>query len=64
MNQQLEIKIEWISRFENIYNRHNGQGEKIRARVIELRRKMQEVPTTHFMISIWQEGRVCESGRE
>ena len=46
MNKQPEIKIEWTSRFENNYNRYNGQRAKIRARVNELRRKMQEEPTT------------------
>ena len=46
MNKQPEIKIEWTSRFENNYNRYNGQRAKIRARVNELKRKMQEEPTT------------------
>lgn len=46
MTKSTDIKIEWTARFENNYNRYNGQRARIRARVNELKRKMEEEPTT------------------
>jgi Txe/YoeB family toxin of Txe-Axe toxin-antitoxin module len=42
----IEPEIFWTSRFQSNYERYNGQRARIRARVNELRRKMQDEPTT------------------
>ena len=40
-----EPEIFWTSRFQSNYNRYNGQRSRIRSRVNELRRRMQDDPT-------------------
>ena len=42
----VEPEIYWTARFQSNYERYNGQRARIRARVNELRRKMQDEPTT------------------
>ena len=42
----VEPEIFWTARFQSNYERYNGQRARIRARVNELRRKMQDEPTT------------------
>lgn len=46
MTKSLEINVEWTTRFQQNYERYNGQRAKIRSRVNELRKKMVEEPTT------------------
>jgi len=42
----VEPEIYWTARFQSNYERYNGQRARIRARVNELRRRMQDEPTT------------------
>lgn len=42
----VEPEIFWTARFQSNYERYNGQRARIRSRVNELRRRMQDEPTT------------------
>lgn len=42
----VEPEIFWTARFQSNYERYNGQRARIRARVNELRKRMQDEPTT------------------
>ncbi len=39
-------KIEWTSRFQRNYERYNGQRARVRSRILELQKKMEENPTS------------------
>lgn len=46
MTKYSERNVEWTTRFQQNYERYNGQRAKIRSRIFELRKKMAEEPTT------------------